>query len=506
MDCILGKKPGPENKARCPAACAQRLFAGPLLHLRSVHSYHPGARHTRLFAAVAIAVAVFLLLLSLIFWKERMLFADAPHILFRIINLGTLQVQEQRWGSFITQGLPLLASKGGLSLKSVTVLYSASFNLFYLAVVLLLVFRHRRADLALMFALYLILFTTETFYWPNNEVHQGVGWLMLCFGEYCRQLRRGSAPALRVIVFLLLVTLAIWTHPLVMFPAGFLWAAFLLEEKGNAVKGEKILLSIFLFALAAWRYKWSRGHGYDSGKLEAIDGLKFSAVPKAFTSEMAVGFARSALLYYAVFTAFFVLGIWGLLKSGRRAAPALTILYALGFFFIVAHTHPGFDRFYIESEWMPLGFAAALPLVWYALPRLRTRVALVLLCAGIGLQAFWILRAAAPFSARITFLQNKLLVMERAGAYKAFFPEPDEKLRKELRLCWGAQVESILYTALDGERPQRTFAFLPSEQIDSAINTLGQRSLRSTFEIWPVSRLNARYFLVDTTQEYQSLR
>lgn len=436
-----------------------------------------------------------------------MLFADASHILFRIINDGVLQIQEHRWGSFITQGVPLLSSKAGLPLKAIMVLYSASFNLFYLAVVLLLVFRHRRPDLALMFALYLLLFTTETFYWPNNEVHQGIAWMMLLLGEHSLGLARNRPLLLRFLVFAVLATLAIWTHPLVMLALGFLWCFALLEKKGaGGTWQERAGLSLLLIIIALWKYFYAYYFGwYDAGKLEAINGLKFSAVPKAFTAPMAHGFLHSAATHYAVFCAFFLLGLVALIRSRKALLFTLTILYALGYFFIVAHTHPGFDRFYIESEWMPMGFAAAVPLVLYALPSIRPAAALAVLLVMVGWQSYWIIGSGRLFKDRLVFQEEVLRQMRAQCITKAVLAEPDEALRYRTMMAWGVQNESMMLSALDGEVPQRTFVFHAAAEHDSLVQALGQRTMYSTWDARAVERLNKRYFTLDTTTTYRVL-
>ena len=56
------------------------------------------------------------------FYMERMLFLDASFILFRIINLGEFQIQEHRYGSFITQAFPLIAAKLHLPIQVVVLL------------------------------------------------------------------------------------------------------------------------------------------------------------------------------------------------------------------------------------------------------------------------------------------------------------------------------------------------------------------------------------------------
>lgn len=98
------------------------------------------------------------------FSLERILFSDASYILFRVINLDRLQIQEHRYGSFITQGVPLLAARLHLPLKFIVVLYSLSFNLFYLAVALLLSYGFREFGLSVLMSFYYLLFVSDTYF------------------------------------------------------------------------------------------------------------------------------------------------------------------------------------------------------------------------------------------------------------------------------------------------------------------------------------------------------
>ena len=105
------------------------------------------------YAAVGSLIALSILLLgAVVFYKERMVFSDAAHIVFYEINQGKLQIQVERYGAFITQIWPLLGSKLNLSLKAILILYSLSFNVFYLAVALIL-FRFRDYQLVILMAL-----------------------------------------------------------------------------------------------------------------------------------------------------------------------------------------------------------------------------------------------------------------------------------------------------------------------------------------------------------------
>src|SRR4051812_35045042 len=103
--------------------------------------------------AVVPVLLAMLLAGSIVFYKERMLFIDAPHVLWRIINDGKLMLSDFRYGSFISQVFPLFGSKMHLPLRWLTLLYSCGFYVFYLAVGLLLVYKFRNYALAVLFGL-----------------------------------------------------------------------------------------------------------------------------------------------------------------------------------------------------------------------------------------------------------------------------------------------------------------------------------------------------------------
>src|SRR6185369_763769 len=153
---------------------------------------------------------------SLYFSLERVLYSDSSFILFRISNLGSLQPQEYRYGSFITQGFPLIASKLHLPINWIILIYSASFNLFYLIVAAILVLKLKEYALAILMSFYFSLFVSDSYYWMNNEVHQGMAWMFLLFGVTIFFFKKNTALFLSLPIFSILAFLSIYTHPLVI--------------------------------------------------------------------------------------------------------------------------------------------------------------------------------------------------------------------------------------------------------------------------------------------------
>ena len=178
----------------------------------------------------------FLLLGSIYFSLERVLYSDTSYILFQVINTDSLQPQVHRYGSFITQCFPLLAAKLNLPLSWIVVVYSASFNLFYLGVAAILILKLKEYSLALLMSLYFTLFVSDTFYWPTNEIHQAIAWMFLLFGLTIYFFRKNTSRFISIPVLSALAFLSIYTHPLTLFPIAFLWLFFCLENVNNISK------------------------------------------------------------------------------------------------------------------------------------------------------------------------------------------------------------------------------------------------------------------------------
>ena len=63
-------------------------------------------------ANIAVVAMGSLFILAILFCRERVLFADASYVLFDIVNAKHLNIQEHRYGSFITQLFPYMGNTG----------------------------------------------------------------------------------------------------------------------------------------------------------------------------------------------------------------------------------------------------------------------------------------------------------------------------------------------------------------------------------------------------------
>ena len=441
---------------------------------------------------------------SIVFYRERMLFIDAPHILFRIINEGGCCIEQHRYGSFISQSLPLLGAKLSLPLVWLMVLYSAGFYLFYLTVCLLLV-RMKQYGLVVLMGLYFTVLVSATYYWPNNEVHQGIAWLLLAIGFYFYWLGRGYNIYLQPIVFTCSFFLAIWTHPLVIFAAVYLWV-FLNVWTGSFYTNKKVwIYSALLLSLCAVKVYIGMHDWYDGGKIEMVTHIDRNKIKGLVHAPQLRYFIAGCLHHYRLFTIITISGLIGLLYQRRYWLFLWTIIFSCGYIALVCITFWDIAPiFYIESEYMPLAIVGCTPFVYAILPKMvagKWQWGATVLAVIYVIRLGAILSAAHPFTDRLTVLTRMNFMMQEKHLDKIIVKE-SAPLDSVLIMSWGAPVESLMMSAMNNDTPQRTFILLKPEEI-KANDTTMKDTLLGAFERLGADQLNARYFHIDTSRSYQ---
>ncbi len=459
------------------------------------------------YAIIGICCQFVLLLGSLLYYKERMLFSDAPHVLFRIVNEHKLQIAENRYGSFITQLFPLIGSSLHLSIRSLMILYSASFNLFFLATSILLTFKYKRYDLVVILTLYLTLFVSDTYFWTNNEVHQGITWLMITIAVNQYMVDKLRPKIITVIVFVALATLSIWTHPLVMLAALFLWFFYFIDRGVRMFSNTEIIIySILLLALSYMKFYQGMHHGYDSGKIEIVTQLNTDGLKHIFSSAQLSSFIKHCITNYWILIILTSTGIIAMLRGKKYLLTVYTIIAVCGYLLLICITYRDVKDwlFYMESEYMPLSIICCVPFVYFVLPQLKQQHAIILLVSIFCIRLGYIQHSSKQFTLRANIIEQINERMKIKGITKAIITNIDEVTNQQLIMNWGAPVESILSSKLNGERPQRTFIFADSAML-KVFNTNSKDTLLSCFEKTPDKGINSRYFIIDTSANYTTL-
>ena len=450
-----------------------------------------------------------LLIGSIMFCRERMLFIDAPHILFRIINERHFWIEQHRYGSFISQLLPLIGAHLHLPLQWLMLLYSVGFYLFYLVVCLLLV-RMRQYGLAVLMGLYFTLMVSATYYWPNNEVHQGIAWLLLAFGLHACMATGIRNTYLRIFLFTAIFFLAIWTHPLVIPAALYLWVFFLAGSFDVAQDDRRSfwLYSGILLLLCAAKVYTGMHDWYDSSKIDLVTHVDYNKIKGLLHAPQLHYFIYNCLHHYSLFSLLTIVGLLALLFQRKYILFMVTVFTICGYVALVCITFwEEAPRWYIESEYMPLVLIGCAPFVYYLLPKIKPTYAMLLLAAVYILRLACIYLAAAPFVYRNYFMERMNVMMYNKEFTKVIITDLPVNGKMPLHdygllSTWGAPVESLFISALNGEHPQRTFIFMKSEEI-KATDTTARNIFLGCFERRNVAQINTHYFELDTTSTYK---
>jgi len=455
-----------------------------------------------------IIVALFLLLLGGAFYfnEERVLFCDASYILVRILNTGWFQIQEYRYGSAITQAFPYIGMKLGLPLKTIVVLYSISFNIFYLAVVIWLL-RCGERSLAILMSFYFLLLVSDTYFWTNNEIHQAVAWMFLMFSGMFWMKRNGFHPMLQITVFSVLAFFTLFTHPLILMSFVFLWVFYISQASLWPFSTKwTIGFSAIVIAIIAIRFWVSLSfskYGYDADKMQGALHFSSSALLHIFSSPMAKEFGRRLLTSYYLLP---LLTAWGFIEAWRQKKflpLAISAGAVLAYFIIMCLTFPEFITYYSESEWATLTLIATAPFVFYVVPRIKARYLSLLLAIVFIIRLGYILNSAPAFTKRKEWIEGNLQTMREENISKGMIHGNEQTKKILLQNNWSQPSESLIASALHGDRPTLTFV------VDSPQNLVKrmplQREMISDFETGYFEKFNPRYLQFDTSSQYRLL-
>ncbi len=456
---------------------------------------------TRIAAYISLSGLLVLCIAALWYYKERMLFTDAAYIVFNIITEGTLRIQENRFGAFITQMVPLIGSKLHLPLKTILLSYSLSFNLFYLLVGVILVFILKQYRIAVLLGFYYLLFVSQSYFWTNNEIYQATAWMMLAFGVLEWRDSNKLRP-LRWVLFIVLIVTAVFTHTGVTMVMCFLGVYYLLIQKQHLNFSSRIAAGgVIAFAVIVKLIMSSR-QSYDGFKMQNVLKSNIYDVKETLFSNFTISFLQRCINNYWAVTLLFVCGIVYLLWHKKYKLVVLcggaTAVYYSLICLVFSEIH-NIKLFYLESEIMGMAIIMSLPFVYYILPNIKPAYGIALLSIIISSRLMYIYQSADRYTKRIELTAHILQWMDKEKISKLGIMETATAKETMIEI-WAAPTESIILSAING-KPYASFYFVKDS---AAIANLPRTKdvFADVFYPYKPEDMNTRYFTIDTTSYY----
>jgi len=361
-------------------------------------------------------------------------------------------VEAGRSAAVFPQTLALLAIKIGLPLKTILMIYSASFILLYYIIYLIITHLFRLSRLALAVPLLLLLGVKYSFFWISTETHQALVYTIFFYAFLTWSLgfrNNFIFSTIRVVVATGILWLCFYSHPVALFTVLFVLGYYIIENR-RWLKVEGYLLGTIIIAVALHKVLSGSSGDYESFYFKGF-GEFFTRLGDLHHSE-SLKFLRSNLrnIYLIPSVLFLSMVTWYAVKRAW-----LKLGYYLGFsiaFSLVLFTT--FDLWYYpfiqEKNLMGLNIILLIPFLREVefkgeVRRLFMQIFLVLIfLSGLG----QVVRASRFYKDRLAYI-HELIGLVRQFPEKKFILPEDLADRNRLNVFWGLAPETLLLSSLE---------------------------------------------------------
>lgn len=431
-----------------------------------------------------------LLVLSGIFFRERIAFCDTAYQAVYLLIEQKPWVNWFRPGSIIPQFIPLTAIWMHAGLRTVMIWHSVSFIIFFLAIYLICYRYSKKTLLFFLAPLYLTLITNEVFYWPQSELQQGMLWLCLyAVLLYEGRLDRYTRIASLALHFIFLFWIQSF-HPLIFFAIVLLlvyyygtWSKLFTQKTiTHAIVATAAFVSRFLIGMLS---------SYERGKLDIGKAIREN-LPHFLSLPSVHAFVHHIPTYYAIYAlVLVVVSVWLVWQQQYIKLLALLSI-SFAYWVLVMISSPPDVRFYTENMLLPLAFMAALPLVADIFPAYPVRYAAIAAALIISLRLVGIYQAHSDYTAHYTAYEP-FISMAREKNLNGLFVDDKRVDQQKAIITWASGYETMLTTSL--QSPDSLVIIQTDAAPDHYGWALGlDTSAVTCYGIWGQSQLPPRYF------------
>lgn|GEM_PF-485642 len=301
-----------------------------------------------------------LIILSIIFYKERIGTLDSAFHLFEILRQGTPTIQNNRFVALLTQFFPLLGAKFHLPLSSIALMYSVGHVIIQIIIFCVIVEVLKNPKIALAYLLFLTLITTHTFFWVQSELPQGVGFLFIYFALLERILAQQKIRVLQALGSLALMIIIAFAHPLLIFPFLF-FHIYHFQKKESKAANKIIVVTVLAYLFIAVARTLIFKASYE---ITAFAGLNNFAhlFPNYINLSSHQNFLEYLWTDFYFMIVLFGINSFSFLKNKQYFKLVSTSSFFLGYLLLVnVCYYQGVRQFYLENQYLLLAIFVIIP-------------------------------------------------------------------------------------------------------------------------------------------------
>lgn len=450
-------------------------------------------------ATLYIGVLTFsiLIVLSILFYKERTVFLDISYHLFSILKDDSFAIQNNRFGAFFTQLFPLIGSKLGFSLQTIAVLYSMSFVILPLITFLLIHLYFKNTKVSVAYLLFTIAMTTHTFYWIQSELPQAIAFLFILIALLDRAVQEKTPSNKFVFLSSVLLFLVCFTHPLMLIVFTFLVLYYFLSHPDKKAVIASFGLTYFAFyVIKSLFFKTA----YDSQAMGGMNNF-LALFPNYFNLESNKNLIKYFIQDYYFVAILFAVTVFSFIRRLRYLKALLISAFFLGYCLLVNVSYPqGADQFYIENLYLVLAVIVAVPFVYEVLPTIRNpkiQYAIIGLICAAGVVR--IATTQSVYSDRLSWYRDILTTTESSTQQKIIIPETMVPM-DTLMMTWGSSYEFWLLSTIEKGTSRSVIIEESPGEFDYALPA--ERAFITKWGAFEYATLDSKYFIFRDTSGY----
>jgi hypothetical protein len=451
-------------------------------------------------AGLFIYVALFIL--SVIYFRERTIFLDIAFHLFKLTTEHHFAIQNYRFGAAFTQIFPLTAIKLGIPLQGVMITYSGAFIIYYTTCYIICGSLLKNYRMAVVLLLFNLLLVTDTFFWIQSELPQGIAFMLVLFTFITTKAKTDKVSISVLLVLAAGTCTMAFFHPLLIFCFAYVWL-FVMDKSSSRLHLKLYIVMAVFYVLMLGMKNLFFQTPYDAYAMSGTSKLADS-FSNIFTPGIYTLFLQACIRKYYWIPVGIVLITTLYVYRKEWLKLGLFIGFTVGYIVLVNVVYSGSyaPAFYIENLYLPIAVFLAFPLVYDVFPLLDSKKLLV---AGII-----IIAVTAIF--RITYIgrfYTKRLNWERKYLAKHL----DEKLivnaalmpREILLQTWGSSYEFWLLSTTEYGK---TASIIFSDKVEALIlPAFNRKDFITNWELSPYDSMRPPYFyMTDTISRYTIVR
>lgn len=441
---------------------------------------------------------VLLLAFSIVFYKERTVFTDIAYHLFCILKDGDFAFQNYRYGAVVTQVFPLIGAKLSLSLKTILILYSACFIVYYM-VCYWVCSMFRQYHIGVVLLVSQLLMATNTFYWMISELQLGLAFMMVVCA-YILSLGNDKIKWYQWPIVFMLVFASEFFHPLLAFTGIFMFVYLILTDRIPVNKRLVIISLIVYLAVLIVKTKYFNATD-DRGKMGNIRKFR-DLFPDYFTIRSNIHFLKACMSKYYWLPIGLSLVVVRYIKDKKWVLLLWLLVCFFGYLLLinVSYADANVADFYIENFYLPLSVMITVPLLFDVLPswtkrQLTFSVIALILASGI----IRIYLKHDTYTARLNWERDFLRKNKNT---KLILDEKTQPM-DVLIMTWGTSYEFWLLSTI--EKGQTASLMITDKLKEFSVPAMWEdKAMITPYGVYDYKDLPAQYFIfTDTVSKYK---